>query len=82
MPTITINKQTECSNIVLTYIVLERVARFLILSMRNIYQIIWYCFGDYAYLFLIYFSFLNNVLFNADFKNAICFWPSHLVFEL
>ena len=42
----------------------------------------WYCFGNYVYLFLFYFSFLVNLLFNADFKNAICFWRSHLVFEL
>ena len=31
--------------------------------------------------FLIYSSFLINILFNADFKNAICFWRSHLVFD-
>ena len=36
---------------------------------------------SYVYLFLIYFSFLINVLFNADFKNAICFWQSHLFYS-
>ena len=46
------------------------------------YKIHRYCFGNYVYLFFIYFSFLINVLLNADFKNAICFWQSHLVFEL
>ena len=32
-----------------------------------------YCFSNYVYLFLIYFSLLINVLFNADFKNASVF---------
>ena len=38
-----------------------------------------YWFGNYVYLF---FYFLINLLFNADFKNAICFWLSHLEFEV
>ena len=41
-----------------------------------------YCFGNYVYKFLIYFSFLINILFNADSKNAICFWRSALNAEL
>ena len=33
-------------------------------------------------MFALFFSLLINVLFYADFKNAICFWRSHIVFEL
>ena len=40
-----------------------------------------YCFGNYVFLFFIYLFLLINILFDADFKNAICFWRSHLVFE-
>ena len=41
---------------------------FQILFQKDFDFISRYCFGNYVYLFLIYFSFLINVLFNADLK--------------